>query len=1067
MAGIKDLVHEVTTSQGASYLTLEAVNGRVRFSDATHGFGSSPTPDVFYYYIQARSRAEWERGTGHMSDANTLVRDTVIASSNDDEHVDFGGGIKDVTCDLPADLVVNPSAARTWTAAQTFSMAAGSKPLILTAVSGNGIFASYVGATATLDVGQVDGGGVVKTLTAGFLGFGTTNILAFYIGPQAANTGGFFATGLNDKGPQSINGLLFNNNIKVREQLTNNLTLYYSLVGNDSTGLGTALFPFRTIQKCLNYFAENFYFITTSTVLTVRNAGGGTFAETVQVPKIEGHASPDQVVIIGSDTIDTATGQIAYDTVTIEATGGNCLNVAYGPGVTVHGLTFGGEDSPGDLVQVGPNGAVNIGNNAVKGWKTVTIGTVGSAGNIHRLTFANTSGSPFPFNIDYEVVGGETATQIAQAFVTAINAHATLSSTSLASDGLPAMTAAHVAANVFHIKDNINKGVINTTSSATGGASAPALDWVRSLAYGGTTGGLSQNVLGNASSLHLKSSIEILGGGQCFINSSNPCSVYADTNGQDDWINIKFTGATFTGTASGAALTAGGTITGTIRAGQAISGTGVPAGTYILEQASGTPGGAGVYTTNQATTASSAAITAVPRYTTGLLHLGAGSVHSFQTVGVSGVTPSGTRAIVKGSSLDIGLSALTDLPGDGPVVAPAQLGGVVLQDDEPQPLRVLQSIGVYNGVRVLAEVHFGTPEGTGNQGGILQVQGSAALTIKSTADENTEIRFNPASPTIVVEYESNTSIYGTFSDGTTTMRFGAGGSIAVLGTLTAHQLYLQTEGAGRWGIGYPFEGFGGGFFANGLSDMGAASVNGLNYYVNNAPLAFSHLYGSIPVNKMNSGTGASSSTYWRGDGTWAVPGDVTGPISSTDNAVARFHLTTGRILQDSALLVADTTGALSRSGGGGIPVQGTNGATDAAAGDVGEYITATAAYGAPGDEIPMTSGVPNGVCSIELTAGDWDISAVGSPRAAAGTTVDLVRFEINTTEDSIANTLGAHSSVPYGGMVLATYDTVPTQIIPNFRLKLSGTDTIWLNALAVFGTSTLTVAGTIRARRVR
>lgn len=101
MPAPRDLIHETSTSTGTGNLTLAAVNGKVRFSDATHGFGTGGS-NVFDYYISNRSAAEWERGTGHMSDANTLVRDTVLASSNSDSAVDFSGGTKDVTNDVPA-----------------------------------------------------------------------------------------------------------------------------------------------------------------------------------------------------------------------------------------------------------------------------------------------------------------------------------------------------------------------------------------------------------------------------------------------------------------------------------------------------------------------------------------------------------------------------------------------------------------------------------------------------------------------------------------------------------------------------------------------------------------------------------------------------------------------------------------------------------------------------------------------------------------------------------------------------------------------------------------------------
>lgn len=48
--------------------------------------------------------------------------------------------------------------------------------------------------------------------------------------------------------------------------------------------------------------------------------------------------------------------------------------------------------------------------------------------------------------------------------------------------------------------------------------------------------------------------------------------------------------------------------------------------------------------------------------------------------------------------------------------------------------------------------------------------------------------------------------------------------------------------------------------------------------------------------------------------TWTKAGDVAGPASSTDNAITRFDSTTGKLLQDSAITVADTTGNLQWEG---------------------------------------------------------------------------------------------------------------------------------------------------------
>ena len=94
-----NLVHENSTSTGTSNFTLFAVNGRQRFSAA---FGTGATLNVFDYFISSQATAEWERGTGHMSDLNTLVRDTVRESSNGGSAVNFSAGPKDVVNDIPA-----------------------------------------------------------------------------------------------------------------------------------------------------------------------------------------------------------------------------------------------------------------------------------------------------------------------------------------------------------------------------------------------------------------------------------------------------------------------------------------------------------------------------------------------------------------------------------------------------------------------------------------------------------------------------------------------------------------------------------------------------------------------------------------------------------------------------------------------------------------------------------------------------------------------------------------------------------------------------------------------------
>ena len=117
MPAVKNLIHETSTTIGTGSFTVSAVNGKVRFSNGTYGFGTGGT-DVFDYFTSNRDAAEWEYGTGHMSDANTLVRDTVIAGSNGASPVNFSAGTKDITNDIPAERQFIVDAAMSLTATQ-------------------------------------------------------------------------------------------------------------------------------------------------------------------------------------------------------------------------------------------------------------------------------------------------------------------------------------------------------------------------------------------------------------------------------------------------------------------------------------------------------------------------------------------------------------------------------------------------------------------------------------------------------------------------------------------------------------------------------------------------------------------------------------------------------------------------------------------------------------------------------------------------------------------------------------------------------------------------------------
>lgn len=190
---------------------------------------------------------------------------------------------------------------------------------------------------------------------------------------------------------------------------------------------------------------------------------------------------------------------------------------------------------------------------------------------------------------------------------------------------------------------------------------------------------------------------------------------------------------------------------------------------------------------------------------------------------------------------------------------------------------------------------------------------------------------------------------------------------------------------------------------------------------------------------------------------------VTGPGSASNNAAVKFDGATGKLVKNSVLIVADTTGALSRSGGGGIQQQGTNTNDNAAAGEVGEYVSSTVLVGSA---VALTTATTANITSISLTAGDWDVWVNARFTGGATTTVQFLQAGISTTSATLSTAPGQVSNSFHNGQTPFASITLDRSVGP-IRFSLAGTTTVFFVVSATFATSTCSGFGIIQARRVR
>lgn len=176
--------------------------------------------------------------------------------------------------------------------------------------------------------------------------------------------------------------------------------------------------------------------------------------------------------------------------------------------------------------------------------------------------------------------------------------------------------------------------------------------------------------------------------------------------------------------------------------------------------------------------------------------------------------------------------------------------------------------------------------------------------------------------------------------------------------------------------------------------------------------------------------------------------------SFVDNPIAVSNSTGLVSLGDglsASTIAASSTITPSQTAG----IVGTTTNNNANAGSVGEYLTVSATA------VSLSSGVSANVCSLSVTAGDWDITGNMITTPAGSTTTTTAAAGLNTTTAALP-------AVPFYGQIGTAGAGIPSSPpIPTQRFTFSATTTVFLVANVQFAVSTMTGSCYIGARRRR